>query len=153
MELFKSSDIDFVGRRKYFIGLSLLLLVAGAASLIFKGGLKLGIDFKGGTLVYVKFKDAPDVSRIRQTLTDKGLTVATLQPFTDRADSHELKIDLDLTEGAALTSGRSQIIEKSTQITPCPKRRYGENLVWVGVYSNPTDKCGRKSACIIGKID
>ena len=118
MELFKSSDIDFVGRRKYFIGLSLLLLVAGAASLIFKGGLKLGIDFKGGTLVYVKFKDAPDVSRIRQTLTDKGLTVATLQPFTDRADSHELKIDLDLAEGAALTSGRSQIIETLRGLYP-----------------------------------
>ena len=75
MELFKSSDIDFVGRRKYFIGLSLLLVIVGAASIVLKGGLKLGIDFKGGTLVYVKFKDAPEVSRIRETLTSKGLTV------------------------------------------------------------------------------
>ena len=118
MELFKSSDIDFVGRRKYFIGLSLLLLVAGASSLIFKGGLKLGIDFKGGTLVYVKFKDAPEVSQIRETLTSKGLSVATLQPFTEGADSHELKIDLDLAEDAALTSGRSQVVETLRGIYP-----------------------------------
>ncbi len=118
MELFKSSDIDFVGRRKYFIGLSLVLCVAGAASMALKGGLKLGIDFKGGTLVYVKFKDAPEVSRIRQTLTNKGLTVATLQPFTEGADSHELKIDLDLAQDAALTSGRSQIIETLRAIYP-----------------------------------
>ena len=118
MELFKSSDIDFVGRRKYFIGLSLLLVIVGAASIVLKGGLKLGIDFKGGTLVYVKFKDAPEVSQIRETLTSKGLTVATLQPFTDRADSHELKIDLDLAEDAALTSGRSQVVETLRRIYP-----------------------------------
>ena len=118
MELFKSSDIDFVGRRKYFIGLSLLLVIAAAASIVLKGGLKLGIDFKGGTLVYVKFKDAPDVSRIRQTLTDKGLTVATLQPFTEGEGSHELKIDLDLAQDAALTSGRSQIIETLRGLYP-----------------------------------
>ena len=118
MELFKSSDIDFVGRRKYFIGLSLLLFAATATSLILKGGLKLGIDFKGGTLVYVKFKDAPEVSQIRETLTSKGLTVATLQPFTDGADSHELKIDLDLAEDAALTSGRSQVVETLRGIYP-----------------------------------
>ncbi len=118
MELFKSSDIDFVGRRKYFIGLSLLLVIAAAASMVLKGGLKLGIDFKGGTLVYVKFKDAPEVSQIRETLTSKGLTVATLQPFTDRADSHELKIDLDLAEDAVLTSGRSQVVETLRGIYP-----------------------------------
>ncbi len=118
MELFKSSDIDFVGRRKYFIGLSLVLLVVGAASIVLKGGLKLGIDFKGGTLVYVKFKDAPDVSQIRETLTSKGLTVATLQPFTEGADSHELKIDLDLAKDAALTSGRSQVVETLRGIYP-----------------------------------
>ncbi len=118
MELFKSSDIDFVGRRKYFIGLSLVLLVVGAASIVLKGGLKLGIDFKGGTLVYVKFKDAPELSQIRETLTSKGLTVATLQPFTEGADSHELKIDLDLAEDAALTSGRSQVVETLRGIYP-----------------------------------
>ena len=118
MELFKSSDIDFVGRRKYFIGLSLLLVIAAAASIVLKGGLRLGIDFKGGTLVYVKFKDAPEVSQIRETLTSKGLTVATLQPFTDRADSHELKIDLDLAEDAVLTSGRSQVVETLRGIYP-----------------------------------
>jgi preprotein translocase subunit SecF len=118
MELFKSSDIDFLGRRKHFIGLSLVLLVVGAASIVLKGGLKLGIDFKGGTLVYVKFKDAPEVSQIRETLTSKGLTVATLQPFTEGADSHELKIDLDLAEDAALTSGRSQVVETLRGIYP-----------------------------------
>lgn len=118
MQLFKSSNIDFLGRRKYFIGLSLLLFLAGTASIIQKGGLKLGVDFKGGTLVYVKFKEAPNVSQIREALTERGLAVATLQPFTEGANSHELKIDLDLAEEAALTSGRSKVIATLREIYP-----------------------------------
>ena len=56
MQLFTDSNFDFIGRRKIFIGLSIALLVAGLGSLIVRGGPKLGIDFKGGTLVYVKFQ-------------------------------------------------------------------------------------------------
>ena len=110
MQLLKETNIDFIGRRKYFLGLSLLLIVAGGVSLLLKGGPKFGIDFKGGTLVYVKFKDAPRVNEIREALTGEGLNVATLQPFEEGPDSHELKIDLDLTEEEALTSGQDKIV-------------------------------------------
>ena len=110
MQLLKETNIDFIGRRKYFLGLSLLLIVAGGVSLLLKGGPKFGIDFKGGTLVYVKFKDAPRVDEIREALTGEGLNVATLQPFEEGPDSHELKIDLDLTEEEALTSGQDKIV-------------------------------------------
>lgn len=110
MQLLKETNIDFIGRRKYFLGLSLLLIVAGGVSLLLKGGPKFGIDFKGGTLVYVKFKDAPRVNEIREALTGEGLNVATLQPFEEGPDSHELKIDLDLTEEDALTSGQDKIV-------------------------------------------
>ena len=110
MQLLKETNIDFLGRRKYFLGLSLLLIVLGGASLLLKGGPKFGIDFKGGTLVYVKFKEAPRVEEIRAALSAKGLNVATLQPFEEGPDSHELKIDLDLTEEEVLTSGQDKIV-------------------------------------------
>ena len=111
MELFKATNIDFVGHRKKFFALSLALFVAGAASLVMRGGPRIGIDFKGGTLVYVKFKDAPRVDEIRAALTGKGLAVATLQPFEEGPDSHELKIDLDLTEDEVVTEGKDRIVE------------------------------------------
>lgn len=110
MQLLKETNIDFIGRRKYFFGLSVLLLVMGGASLLLKGGPKFGIDFKGGTLVYVKFKEAPRVEEIRTALTAEGLNVATLQPFEEGPDDHELKIDLNLTEEEALTSGQDKIV-------------------------------------------
>jgi preprotein translocase subunit SecF len=110
MQLLKETNIDFIGRRKYFLGLSVLLIALGGASLLLKGGPKFGIDFKGGTLVYVKFKEAPRVEEIRTALTAEGLNVATLQPFEEGPDSHELKIDLDLTEEEVLTSGQDKIV-------------------------------------------
>ncbi len=118
MQLFGETNIDFLGRRKIFVGLSLLLLVAGAASIAIKGGLKLGIDFKGGTLVYVKFKQEPDVERIRGALAGQGLNVATLQPFEEGPDSHELKIDLDLEGEIVETSGKQQLIDTLRELYP-----------------------------------
>ena len=94
MQILTDTHIDFLGRRHYFIGLSLVLMLAGAISLVLNNGPRLGIDFKGGTLVYVKFKEAPDVNRIRRALEDQGINVATLQPFAEEG-SHELKIDLE----------------------------------------------------------
>ncbi|MEZ5393986.1 MAG: hypothetical protein R2724_14265 [Bryobacterales bacterium] len=118
MELFGETNIDFLGRRKIFIGLSVVLILAGVASLIVKGGPKLGIDFKGGTLVYIKFKNAPDLDAIRNALTSKGLEVATLQPFEDGDDSHELKVDLNLEVDEVATSGKERLIETLRGLYP-----------------------------------
>jgi len=131
MELFGETNIDFLGRRKIFIGLSLVLILAGVASLIMKGGPKLGIDFKGGTLVYVKFKEAPDLDAIRSSLTSEGLDVATLQPFDEGEDDHELKIDLNLEGEVVATSGKDRLIETLRALYPGEPSKLDFNNVGV----------------------
>ncbi len=118
MQIFGETNFDFLGRRKIFIGLSVVLLVAGMGSLILKGGPKLGIDFKGGTLVYVKFKQAPDLDNLRGSMSDAGLDVATLQPFDEGPDDHELKIDLNLDPAEEATSGRQRIMDTLHSMYP-----------------------------------
>ena len=120
MQLIGETHIDFLGWRRMFLLLSLALLAAGAVSTALHGGIKFGIDFKGGTLVYAKFREAPSLERIRGVLTDKGLSVATLQPFEDNAESHELKIDLDLAGEVVETSGKLQVIETLRELYPIP---------------------------------
>lgn len=71
MELFKNTNFDFLGKKWLFIGASLVLTVAGLVSLVVKGGPRYGIDFRGGTLVYVKFADRPPIEKLRSTLTAK----------------------------------------------------------------------------------
>ena len=118
MQLFTDSNFDFIGRRKIFMVLSVVLILAGLASVAMRGGLKLGIDFKGGTLVYVKFQQSPDVDAIRQALNAASLDVATLQPFDD---GNELKIDLNLqpSEQAGLpVAGRDQIVSTLRGLYP-----------------------------------
>lgn len=118
MQLLSETNIDFLGRRKIFLGLSLVFIAIGILSTILNGGLKFGIDFKGGTLVYAKFKDAPDIESVRNALTAKGLSVATLQPFDEGPEDHELKIDLDLAGDVVETSGKSQVIETLRELYP-----------------------------------
>ena len=66
MELFKNTNFDFLGKKWPFIGASLVLTVAGLASIALKGGLKYGIDFKGGANMYLRFNTEPPMEKIRQ---------------------------------------------------------------------------------------
>ena len=72
MNFFKQVDLDWMGKAKYFFGLSLALLVVGSASLIAHGGPYYGIDFKGGTVVNVRFASTPPMDQIRNGLAQRG---------------------------------------------------------------------------------
>jgi len=65
MELIKpGTNINFVGRMKLAFIISLALIVISTLSLIIHKGPNLGIDFAGGTLVQIKFKEATSVNDI-----------------------------------------------------------------------------------------
>ncbi len=67
MEIFKHTNFDFIGRRWPFIWLSLALTLVGLISL-FTQGPKYGIDFTGGALMDVNFKQRPPAEAIRSAL-------------------------------------------------------------------------------------
>jgi preprotein translocase subunit SecF len=73
MEFFHEPKIDWMGKAKYFATLSLSLLVIGAVAAIRHHGLHYGIDFKGGTMVMVRFSSAPPIGKIRSALDAAGL--------------------------------------------------------------------------------
>src|SRR5260370_2300732 len=82
MEFFKQVDLDWMGKAKYFFALSLTLLVVGGVSLIAHGGPYYGIDFKGGTVVDVRFAGPPPIDTIRNGLTQQGIVNATVVPVS-----------------------------------------------------------------------
>jgi len=75
-----NTSYDFLGKRKIALGLSALLIIISLASLALKG-LNFGIDFTGGTLVEVQFKQAMPISDIRKALTPVGYEKAIIQHF------------------------------------------------------------------------
>jgi len=78
-------EIDFLGKRKIALVLSGLLLSISIISLI-ANGLKLGIDFTGGTLVEVGYQQSADLPVLRQALTNSGFGDATVQNFGTTKD-------------------------------------------------------------------
>ena len=68
MELFRNTNIDFLGKKWYFLAFSLIFSVAGICSMLFWHGIPLGVEFRGGTLVYVKFAQTPDLDQIRHEI-------------------------------------------------------------------------------------
>src|SRR3989475_12265120 len=108
-----------MGRPKFFIGLALSLRLIGGICCVVKGGLRYGIDFKGGTLVYVRFAQAPPIDRIRQGLAAQGLGDSTIQRISDLANpnTNEVVIGLEQRgEGAeALDAGKAAIFKARRQ--------------------------------------
>jgi preprotein translocase subunit SecF len=112
MEFFHEPKIDWMGIKWYFIALSLALAAAGLISMAVKKGLAYGIDFRGGTVVNVKFSRSPDLDALRRELDRQNLPGATIQRIGDPAD-HEVIIALDLkttTSSEALDQGKRAIV-------------------------------------------
>src|SRR2546425_10118077 len=95
MEFFRQPNLNWMGKAKYFFALSGFLLLLGASSWVVKGGpnggLKYGVGFKGGTLVYVRFAAAPPLERIRSGLSAQGLGNKQIQEISGipNPDSNE----------------------------------------------------------------
>jgi preprotein translocase subunit SecF len=83
MEFFHNVNVDWMGKAKYFVSLSLILLAVGWISILHNGGLRYGIDFRGGTLVYVRFAGPAPVNQIRKGLQDAGLANSSIQTISD----------------------------------------------------------------------
>jgi len=87
MQLFKNeTHFDFMGKIKPAMAFSSLLILVGLVSIAISGGLKYGIDFAGGTLVQLQFKNPPDIEVIRDGLKTIRLGDSTIQEFGSKKD-------------------------------------------------------------------
>lgn len=128
MQLLKDVNINWIGRKWLMMGISLLMILISLSSLWLKGGPRYGIDFRGGTLVYIKFKDPPDLSSIRSALSEKGLGRSTIQRY-GLAEENKLIISVDQPEvevGGDSDVGRVLIMEALTSVYGLRKTRNGK---------------------------
>lgn len=122
MELFRNPNIDFLGKKWYFLAFSLVFSVAGVCSILFWHGIPLDIDFRGGTQVSVKFSHPPDIDTVTKTMDRIGYHNARIRNFGGPG-SNELLIDLpqELTSEQSLDKGKEQIIEALHTSAPAGK--------------------------------
>ena len=122
MEFFRNTNIDFLGKKWYFLAFSLVFSVAGIFSMLFWHGIPYGVDFRGGTLVYVKFSHPPDDNAIRAAIDRAGLHNFKIQRYDVPSNNEEL-IDLDVQETSekSLDEGKTRIINALATNVPAGK--------------------------------
>jgi preprotein translocase subunit SecF len=112
VELFRGIDIDWLGKKWYFLAFSLIFSVAGVLSILFWHGIKLGIDFRGGTLVYVQFDQQPDLDRIRVAMDRAGIHDSRIQAYGTAAQKQvAISLAQSQTQESSLDSGRETILK------------------------------------------
>jgi preprotein translocase subunit SecF len=82
MELIRpNTRIDFIGKKKYTLWVSAVVLLISLGSVFLFGGLKYGVDFAGGILIQVKFSKPVDISEVRNAMDIIGSKEAMVQAF------------------------------------------------------------------------
>jgi preprotein translocase subunit SecF len=119
MEFFRGVNVDWMGKAKYFVSLSLILLIGGWASIYMRvskhPGVMYGIDFRGGTLVTVRFAGPPPIDQIRKGLQQAGLANSTIQGISDtQAVGSQNDVLIGLEQNASdesLDAGKQKILD------------------------------------------
>jgi len=111
--------IDFVGKRKWFIGLSAILVIGSALLLVFGAGLNQGIDFTGGTSTSIRFDDAAvDTDDVRSVFAEVGFADAIIQNTGDgnffirttiQNESHQDDVEAALNRSYPGTAKRTEV--------------------------------------------
>ncbi len=120
-QIFKDVRFDWLGSRRWFIAISVVLMLAGLGSAVYRqwqhpGGTQafnLGVDFKGGTVVTARFKQRPTDDAIRAALVSQNINDAIVQPVIDRNDTVLIKLPLEGGEAAQsqaeIDAGRARV--------------------------------------------
>jgi len=99
-QLFHNIRVDWLGKRRFFIGISIVLMLAGMGSAVYrhkfhpKGteAFNLGVDFKGGTVVTVRFKQPPTAETLRTSIDRAGIRDAVIQPILDKPGEFLIRV-------------------------------------------------------------
>ena len=132
MEFFRNTNIDFLGKKWYFLAFSLIFSVAGVFSMLFWHGIPYGVDFRGGTLVYVKFSQTPDDKAIRAAMDHAGLHSVKIQRYNEsQAGSNEVLISVseEETNEQALDRSKLAIINALETNAPAGKQDLNNSSV------------------------
>lgn len=127
MRFFRSTNIDFLGKRFFTYPISLFLVILSILVLFIKGP-KYGIDFTGGTIVQIKFQKIISPEKIRNEIIKIGIKSAEIQKYGSEKEyliKYSERIDPDvIVENFKKGLDEEVIVERTENVGP----RVGKEL-------------------------
>ena len=110
MRVFQDANYKFLSMRRPAYFTSAAIITIGLLSIIFRGGLRTGVEFTGGVLLEVQFSQTTDVGQIRDALTAEGTTGVQIQQLrTVGAETYDFLLRVPVGEEEDQNAIRDQI--------------------------------------------
>ncbi|WP_420441186.1 protein translocase subunit SecF [Candidatus Palauibacter sp.] len=110
MRVFQNASYKFLSMRRPAYFASAAIITIGLLSIIFRGGLRTGVEFTGGVLLEVQFSQTTDVGQIRDALTTGGTTGVQIQQLrTVGAETYDFLLRVPVGEDEDQNAIRDQI--------------------------------------------
>lgn len=135
LKLIGRTKFDFIGKRKIFYAISIVIIIIGLAAFFKKGNSAYGIDFAGGQMQEYSFKTAPNVDQVRGILKEIGLGDASIQQFKDNTKALLIRTSEDKSEiltsklKAAFPSQDIQVL-RIEHVGPIAGKHLKEKAFW-----------------------
>ena len=113
MEFFRiKRDIPFMRYALFFNVISLITFLAAVGALATRG-LHLGVDFTGGTVMELSYKQPPDLNQIRDRMVKLGFAEPSVQNF---GTARDVLVRLPVKEGLTGAKLSEQIMQELKQL-------------------------------------
>lgn len=123
MELFRETNINFLRWKWWAIGASWALIFVGLIAIFVQKGLRFGIDFAGGTQIALKFRDRPDIDRLRRVLDAGNFGDTGIQRY-EAAEKNEIlvRVQQQKKEGRDITAEVLALLRQGLGASTDPAR-------------------------------
>lgn len=111
MRIFDNPNFNFIKWRWQAMGLSAVIIVGGLITVIARGGLPLGVDFTGGTVIVAQFNQPVNEDAVRDALGSRAAD-AIVQRI-GAVGANQIMIRLPLTEGDASLDASEKAVSES----------------------------------------
>lgn len=112
MQIFHNANYNFIKWRWHALVVSMVIIWGGVGMMFLRGGLPMGIDFTGGTVVIVEFKQPTSEDAVRKAL-DPVSTDKVVQAYGRETGKNQIMVRLPmaggLEQGASLEEGAKKI--------------------------------------------
>ncbi len=115
MRILSNPNFNFIRWRWHAVVLSLAVIATGAATIYQRGGLPLGVDFSGGTLILLKFEQPTGEEAVRQALAPVASEAVVQQSGTEGNEIMvRLPVEAGVEQGAKLEEAAIRVMDAIT---------------------------------------